>query len=231
MIIVVDGPAASGKSSTARAVAARLAFRHLDSGAFYRALTAAALAAGIPEERWPALTTADLDALGVHARPDDGGFALFAGERALVDEIRAPAVNAGVSHMARVPAVREWLLGRLRAAGRGSDLVADGRDMGTVVFPGADLKFFLVADPEVRARRRLGEYGVRHPAAAEVAAETRRLLERDRLDSERKHAPLRRAPDAIVVDTTALSFEDQVGLIVSHARKLLSRKGAGPAGP
>jgi CMP/dCMP kinase len=231
MIIVVDGPAASGKSSTARAVAARLAFRHLDSGAFYRALTAAALAAGIPAERWPALTEAELDALGVHAAPDDGGFALFAGERSLGEEIRAPAVNAGVSLMARVPAVRHWLLGRLRAAARDGDLVADGRDMGTVVFPEADLKFFLVADPEVRARRRLGEFGVSHPAPAELAAEARRLLQRDRLDSEREHAPLRRAPDAIVVDTTALDFEEQVELILSHARKLLSRKGAGPPGP
>jgi cytidylate kinase len=229
VIIVLDGPAASGKSSTAKAVAARLGFRHLDSGAFYRALTAAALDAGIPEERWELLAESELDALRVHARPGTDGFRLYVGEQDMTTRIRTPDVNRRVSVMARVPAVRSWLLGRLRVAGRTADLVADGRDMGTVVFPNADLKFFLVASPEVRARRRLGEQGIHDPDPATVAEEQRRLLARDRLDSERAVAPLRRAPDAIEVDTTALGFEEQVRLIVAEAEKLLADKEKGGA--
>jgi CMP/dCMP kinase len=229
VIIVLDGPAASGKSSTAKAVAARLGFRHLDSGAFYRALTAAALDAGIPEGRWELLAESELDALRVHARPAPDGFRLYAGEQDMTSRIRTPDVNRRVSVMARVPAVRSWLLGRLRAAGRAADLVADGRDMGTVVFPNADLKFFLVASPEVRARRRLGEQGIHDPDPATVTEEQRRLLARDRQDSERAVAPLRRAPDAIEVDTTALGFEAQVRLIVAEAEKLLADKEKGGA--
>src|SRR5690606_9809465 len=151
----IDGPAGSGKSSTARAIAQRLGFRHLDSGAFYRALTLAALRAGIPVERWEQLEADDLDRLDVRGVAGAGGFRMLIRGVDAGDAIRAPEVNAHVSTMARVPAVRAWLLGRLRAAAVGVDLVSDGRDVGTVVFPGADLKIFLVADPRERARRRL----------------------------------------------------------------------------
>ncbi len=218
MIVTIDGPAGSGKSSTARAVAERLGWRHLDSGAFYRALTYAALRAGIPDESWDALDAAQLDALAVQARPAEHGWSLVAGEDDVTDEIRSPAVNARVSLMARVPAVRAWLLGRLRAAADHCDLVTDGRDMGTVVFPHADLKVFLVADPRERARRRLLEQGHRAPSAAEVDAEVERLLERDRIDSSRDVAPLLKPADAVVLDTTALGFEEQVETVVALAR-------------
>jgi len=215
MIIAIDGPAGSGKSSTARAVARALRFRHLDSGAFYRALTWAALEEGIPPERWSALSADELDALGITAEPNDGGFRMLVHGKDVSTEIRSPEVNAHVSAMARVPAVREWLLGQLRAAAEKSDLVADGRDIGTVVFPDAELKIFLVADPAVRARRRLLQQGVDEPDADQIAAETARLLERDRIDSEREVAPLRKAKDAIEVDTTDLTFEEQVQRILS----------------
>lgn len=215
MIIAIDGPAGSGKSSTARAVARALRFRHLDSGAFYRALTWAALEEGIPPERWSALSADELDALGITAEPNDGGFRMLVHGQDVSTEIRSPEVNAHVSAMARVPAVREWLLGQLRAAAEKSDLVADGRDIGTVVFPDAELKIFLVADPAVRARRRLLQQGVDEPDADQIAAETARLLERDRIDSEREVAPLRKAKDAIEVDTTDLTFEEQVQRILS----------------
>ncbi len=218
MIVTIDGPAGSGKSTTARAVAERLGFRHLDSGAFYRALTYAALCAGIPDETWAALDAAQLDALAVHSRPVPGGWRLFAGDDDVTGEIRSPIVNARVSLMARVPAVRAWLLGRLRAAADHADLVTDGRDMGTVVFPAAELKIFLVADPRERARRRLLEQGTAAPSAAQVDGEVARLLERDRIDSSRDVAPLLRPPDAIVIDTTALSFAEQVEAVVALAR-------------
>lgn len=218
MIITIDGPAGSGKSSTARAVAERLGWRHLDSGAFYRALTWAALRAGIPAESWDALDADQLDALAVQARPAQQGWRLCAGDDDVTEEIRSPAVNARVSLMARVPAVREWLLGRLRAAADHCDLVTDGRDMGSVVFPDAELKVFLVADPRERARRRLLEQGHIAPSAAEVEAEVARLLERDRIDSSREVAPLLKPENAVVIDTTALTFEAQVETVVTLAR-------------
>jgi cytidylate kinase len=218
MIIAIDGPAGSGKSTSAREVARRLGFRHLDSGAFYRALTWAALSAGIPTSDWPRLDPYALDALDVHGQPTPEGYRLYAGDRALDAELRDAEVNAHVSQMARAPAVRHWLLDRLRAAADAVDLVSDGRDIGTVVFPAAELKIFLVADPWTRAERRLREQGIEQPDAAAITSEVRRLGERDRIDSEREVAPLRRADDAIEIDTTALSFEEQVSEIVRLAR-------------
>lgn len=218
MIIAIDGPAGSGKSTTARAVARRLGFRHLDSGAFYRALTWAALQQGIPADRWDDFSARDLDAFGIRAEPADEGFRMLVGDKDVNDAIRTPEVNALVSRMAGIPAVREWLLERLRRTARAVDLVADGRDIGTVVFPDADLKIFLTADPTVRARRRLAEHSITDPDDETLAAEVARLRERDRMDTEREVAPLRQAPDAIAIDTTSLTFEEQVERIVALAR-------------
>lgn len=218
IIIALDGPAGSGKSSTARAVAAELGYRHLDSGAFYRAITLAALRAGLDPGRWDALSADDLDALDVHGRPEGGGYALAVGGEDVRAAIRAPEVNAHVSRMAAVPAVRSWLMGALREAGARGGLVADGRDIGTVIFPDAELKVYLVADPLERARRRLREHGVAEPRDDEVRAEATRLQGRDEVDSSRAVAPLARARDALEVDTTGLAFDAQVARIVALAR-------------
>jgi cytidylate kinase len=224
VIIAIDGPAGSGKSSTAKAVARALGFRHLDSGAFYRAVTYAALQTDVDPQRWDQLTPAELERFGIQAQPADNGFRLYRFGVDLTDSIRLPAVNAHVSQIARVVAVRQWLFSRLRAAAHDSDLVADGRDMGTVVFPDADLKIFLTADPAERARRRLIEQGILGPTPAQVEAEKVRLTERDRIDSERSVSPLRPAEDAVRLDTTQLGFEEQVEAIVTLAR---ARKAAG----
>jgi CMP/dCMP kinase len=224
MIIAIDGPAGSGKSSTARAVAERLGFRHLDSGAFYRALTYAALHQQIPVGEWRGLTTAQLDEFGVSARPGSRGFTMYVGRTDVSAEIRAPEVNAHVSAMAAVPAVRDWLLETLRDTARGTDLVADGRDIGTVVFPDAELKVFLVADPRERARRRLLQMKLEVDATA-IDEEVARIEARDRSDSERDVAPLRQAEDAVSLDTTGLAFDEQVARIVDWARS-----GQPPAG-
>ncbi len=218
MILTIDGPAGSGKSSTARAVARRLGFRHLDSGAFYRALTLAVLEAGLQPETWEGLDGPGLDALDVAGRPGPDGFRLFIGTRDVTDALRDDRVNRHVSSIARVPAVRRWLLDRLRDAGRGVDLVADGRDMGTVVFPDADVKVYLVADPNERARRRLAERGIEQPDRAAIESEAARLQDRDRADSERPVAPLRRAAGAVEIDTTDLTFGAQVEAIVELVR-------------
>lgn len=219
IVVAIDGPAGSGKSSTARAVAAALGYRHLDSGAFYRALTLAALEAGILPDRWAELTTAELRALGVDWISDDTGFHLRVAGRDAAPAIRSPQVNAHVSLMAAVPAVRGWLLESLREAGAEGALVADGRDIGTVVFPDAELKVFLVCDPYERARRRLREQGVEDATPDEVAAETQRLADRDRIDSTRAVAPLLRAADAVQLDTTTLDFDSQVRAILRLARE------------
>jgi CMP/dCMP kinase len=217
-IIAIDGPAASGKSSTARAVAAELGYRHLDSGAFYRTLTLALLRSGTPPESWGRLDAAALESFGVRALPRDGGYTLHLGEQEVTGAIRGAEVNANVSAVAALPAVRGWLLGALRGAGERGGLVADGRDIGTVVFPDADIKVFLVCAPEERALRRLREQGNADPTPEEVRAEAARLRARDALDTGRETAPLMRAPDAVQLDTTALPFDVQVRTIVRLAQ-------------
>lgn len=218
IIIALDGPAGSGKSSTARAVAAQLGYRHLDSGAFYRAITFAALRAGLQPDTWDALTRETLDRLDVRGEPSGAAYRMTVGGRDVTREIRAPEVNANVSRMAAVPAVRDWLMAALRAAGERGGLVADGRDIGTVVFPDAELKAFLVADAEERARRRLLEQGVDDLSPDAVRAEAERLRARDRIDSSRAVAPLVRAEDAVEIDTTGLDFQKQVEAVVRLAR-------------
>jgi cytidylate kinase len=218
VIIAIDGPAGSGKSTTAREVARRMEFLHVDSGAFYRALTHALLDAGVPRDRWTDLTEEDLDALRVRGERGSDGLRLHVGDVVVGPELRTSEVNAHVSRVARIPAVRSWLLGRLRDLAHAQDVVIDGRDIGTVVFPTADLKVFLVADPEIRARRRLREQGKDDPARDELLAEIERLTARDRADSDRAVAPLRPADDAVRVDTTALTFGEQVAAILELAK-------------
>lgn len=223
IIVAIDGPAGSGKSSTAKAVARALDYRHLDSGAFYRALTLAALRAGLVPERWEDLTLPQIEGLCVAAVPRGRGYALTVAGEDVTEEIRAPQVNAHVSRMAAIPIVREWLLSALREAGATGGLVADGRDIGTVVFPDAELKVFLVCAPEERARRRLREQGVDAPEHQEVARETERLTGRDEADQSRPTAPLVRAPDAVLVDTTDLTFEEQVSSILRLVERKIGR--------
>ena len=218
IIIAIDGPAGSGKSSTAKAVAAELRYRHLDSGAFYRAITLAALRAGIHPEGWDALAPAELTALAVDAAPEETGYRLQVQGRDVTGELRLPEINAHVSQMAAVPAVRSWLLGSLRRAGERGGLVADGRDIGTVVFPDAELKVFLTCAPEERAARRLAEQGHVAPTLDDIRGEVERLTFRDDKDSTRAVAPLLRAPDAVMLDTTELPFDAQVRAIVRLAQ-------------
>lgn len=217
IIIAIDGPAGSGKSSTAKAVAREMGYRHLDSGAFYRAITLAALDARIDPERWSELSEAELGRLGVEGVPTERGYSMRIRGRDVDQAIRDPEVNAHVSRMAAVPAVREWLMGALRAAAGRGGLVADGRDIGTVVFPDAELKLFLVCDVRERARRRLLEQGSDIADAERIREEAARLAGRDEQDSGRAVAPLLRARDAVLLDTTALAFDAQVRAIVRLA--------------
>lgn len=226
-IVAIDGPAASGKSSTARAVAEALGFSHLDSGALYRAITLVALEeaerAGIenPLAIPPEQVLRRTEDRGMMLQPDGAGFAAYLdGEPADV-RIRSAPVTANVSAVSAVPVVREWVNTRLRELARaGVGVVVDGRDIGTVVFPDADLKVFLTATPEARARRRLAQRGDQVDTT-ELSRETDRLAARDRADSSRPVAPLRRADDAELLDTTELTLTEQVSRIADWARERL----------
>ena len=215
-VVTLDGPAGSGKSSTAREVARRLGFRHLDSGALYRSLSYGLQRAGIPQDVWPNLGSDDLDQLGICVRPVGSKVEISLGVLRLDSELRTSEVTEVVSSVAKLPAVREWLLGVQRSLGKHGNLVADGRDMGSVVFPDADLKVFLVADLEERARRRLIQDGNSNPTPDAVTSEAIKIEDRDRIDSEREHSPLVRPRGAIDLDTTDLDFEAQVTAIVER---------------
>ena len=219
-VVTLDGPAGSGKSSTAKEVARRLGFRHLDSGALYRALTFALLDRGIPEDAWGQLSEDDLRDLGVGIEPTADGFDVRVGERVVTWELREPEVTEKVSRLAGLPASRGCLLSLQREAGAGGLLVADGRDLGTVVFPDADVKIYLVADLEERARRRLKEVGSADPDTGELAEQVEAIAERDRRDSERMISPLRVPVGAHMIDTTGRSFKEQVQAVVDLVDRL-----------
>jgi cytidylate kinase len=222
-VVTLDGPAGSGKSTTAREVARRLGFRHLDSGALYRAITYALLNAGVPVETWPALGVDELRALGVTLVATRAGFEVRLGTRALDEDLRTAEVTERVPVLASLPAARACLLDLQHAAGAKGRLVADGRDMGSVVFPDAEVKVFLVADLEERARRRLKEGGAADPTSAELSAQAGAISRRDDQDSGRGISPLRRPSGSIEIDTTGLSFDDQVDAVVALVRRLTPR--------
>lgn len=225
-VIAIDGPAASGKSSTAQAVARVLGAFHLDSGALYRALTVVDLESEAPRAG-ELLRRAEDRGLGLE-RIADGIVPVLDGQAA-EPRLRTEAVNTRVSSLSAVPEVRDWVNGRLREAARRTEafggnrplLVLDGRDIGTVVFPDAPLKIFLTATPEARARRRLLQRGLSIDPVR-LARESAELAERDRQDRARVIAPLRQAPDAVVLDTTDMPFQRQVDEIAQLARKRLS---------
>lgn len=213
-VVTLDGPAGSGKSTTAREVARRLGFRHLDSGALYRALTYALLESGVPESSWPALRTDELKSLGVTLHPTDGGFEVRLGSRVLGAELRTADVTERVAGLAKLPAARACLLELQRQAGERGRLVADGRDMGTVVFPDAEVKVFLVADLRERARRRLRETGADASNESRLAHQAEAIAARDEKDSGRDISPLRVPEGAVEIDTTGITFEEQVSRVI-----------------
>ena len=212
LVIAIDGPAASGKSSTAQRVARALGIHHVDSGAFYRAATLLALEGGRAPETWTAGFV--LDGTRRIGRRLTAQSVLPLVDGADRDEaMRDAPVTGQVSRVARMPEVRDWVNDQVRAAGASVDVVVDGRDIGTVVFPDAALKVFLVADSRERARRRIVQRTGRSPEAAEWEAEVAALEARDALDA----AQSVQAPDAEVIDTSGISQAEQVYRIVALA--------------
>ena len=218
-VIAIDGPSASGKGPVAALVARELGFHYLDSGALYRLATLAALDAGcdLEDEAAVARTAAGMD---VHFAP---GRVLLAG-RDVTEALRTEPVSAATSRVAAQPAVRRALLERQRASCRPPGLVADGRDMGSIVFPGAALKVFLTADVRTRAERRykqLMEKGM-YAKMSDVVEELER---RDARDASRAVAPLRHYPDAVFLDTSGLTVDQAVGKVIGWWRERSSRTG------
>jgi cytidylate kinase len=205
LVIAIDGPAGAGKSTTARAVAARLGYLHIDSGAMYRVVGLAARARGVDPGDAAALA-ALVDVIDIALRNEPTGPRVFLDGRDVTAEIRAPGAGEWASRVAAVPQVRAHLVARQRALAVGGGVVMDGRDIGTVVFPDADCKFFLVASADERARRHQGDL-LAAGTAGDLAVIRAEIEARDRRDRERAHAPLRAAPDAIVIDTSQLSPE------------------------
>lgn len=216
-MIAIDGPAASGKSSTAQLVADKLGYLHVDSGSLYRAATAAALRRENDPGRWSDDLVLDA-ARPVELRAARTSFYPLLDGRALEEEIRGDEVTRNVSRVAQMERVRDWVNGLVRKSAESRNVVVDGRDMGTVVFPDADLKIFLVADSQERALRRLKQRG--HDSASEqhLADETIRINERDVRDA-RQTVP---AADAVIIDTTALTQAEQVEQIVTLSRQRAS---------
>jgi cytidylate kinase len=218
-VIAIDGPAASGKSSTAKWVAERLGMRHVDSGALYRAATAARLRQSADPSEWTEADVIDTARRTVRLVLTDQGFVPHLDGLEAESELRGVSVTQNVSSIARMPAVRAWVNELVRDAARTAPVVVDGRDMGTAVFPDANLKVFLVADPWERARRRLVQQLQRTPTEKEIAEETDRLVHRDARDAKQS-AP---APDAVLIDTTYLTQEEQVERIVALAKAVTQR--------
>lgn len=236
LTIAVDGPAGSGKSSVARRVAALLGYLYLDSGAMYRAVALKALEQGIAMSDEARLTelarkthielkppTAEQEAAGLKNR-------VFLDAREVTQEIRTGEVAQAASRLATIAGVREVLVAEQRRAGAGGGVIMEGRDIGTVVFPRAELKIFLEASPEVRAERRWKEHQEKGEAVTldQVLEEVR---ERDKRDRERKVSPLVRAEDAVLIDNTAMGIEETARIIVMLAGNLCEADdGRGQAG-
>jgi len=212
IIIAIDGRSSTGKSSFAKLIASEFSFLYLDSGALYRAVTLFAMERGliavgkIDESSLNAELEAGLD---VHFEYVDGASRTFIGDRCVEEEIRTLEVSSWVSPIAAIPFVRAFVDGKLHEFGSRGKVVMDGRDIGTAVFPDAQLKIFLTAAPEIRAQRRFDELKAKgqDPKMEDVV---KNLEERDYIDSHRETNPLRRAEDAFVLDNSRMTIKEEV---------------------
>ena len=215
-VIAIDGFSACGKSTLAKAMAKRLNYRFIDTGAMYRMITLHFLRNEVSLEDEGAVAGA-LEGLRVDFLPGSND-ALLNGEN-VEAEIRGRAVSDFVSPVAAVAAVRRWVVPQQQAMGKAGGIVMDGRDIGTVVFPDADLKLFITADRETRIQRRLQEL-IDKDIPADPEAIANNLDERDRIDSTRQDSPLRKADDAIEIDNSCLSLEEFIEVGMAEAAKI-----------
>ncbi len=221
IIIAIDGPAASGKSTTAKQVASQLGYLHIDTGAMYRAMALKVLRSKIdPNDAARVASLAGTTTVRLMLR--DGKVRVVLDGEEVSGEIRLPEVTNMVSAVSTVSEVRSLMVKEQRAMGNEGGIVLEGRDIGTVVFPNADLKIFMRADARERAVRRKKELATK---GVEISIEEleKEILERDRIDSGRAVSPLTKAADAVELDTTHRSIEEQVNFIVEKARKIIAQ--------
>ncbi len=213
-VIAIDGPSGAGKSSVSRAVGERLGFLHVDSGALYRIMTWQCLEKGVDTSD-PAAVAACAQQVEIECRAEDGCIAYFVGGEAPGNRIRTPEINAHASPVATVKEVRDRITALLRDLTRFGDLIVEGRDITTAVFPDSPARFYLTASAEARARRRQKEEvekGIANQSAEAVKAS---LLARDAIDSTRKYAPLKKADGALEIDSSDLTLEQVVETVLA----------------
>lgn len=219
-IIAIDGPAGSGKSTTARLVAKKLGFLYIDSGAIYRALTLQILRKGISIKDEKKLVQL-MQNTHIEIQYKENGYGIFLNGEDVTHEIRSPEVTAYVSVVSEIPKVREVTTQTQRDLADDCSVVLEGRDIGTVVFPEANLKIFMEASLKERVKRRFKELQI-NGFNINLEDVENEIVKRDKIDSKRDTSPLRKAKDAIVLDTTHLDIDEQVDFIIKKANELCS---------
>lgn len=222
IIIAIDGPAGSGKSTAAKNLAKKLGFIYLDTGAMYRAITLMAIKKGI-ENNIPAIIDLARN-IKLSLKFEDGLTKVFVDDMEVTDEIRSAEVNSKVSEISAIPEVREEMVKIQRSIGKNGNIIAEGRDVTTVVFPEADVKIYLTASLDTRANRRFKEYQLKNVPITfeEVKAN---LEKRDKIDSGRKVSPLKKAEDAIEFDNTGFTPEQDLEFLLKKINEVLESKG------
>jgi cytidylate kinase len=215
VVVAIDGPAGAGKSTIARLVAAKLGFTFIDSGAMYRAIAFWGLREGVDLNDHHKMEQLAV-AADIALEPAGPGVRLNGEE--ITEAVRTEAVSAGASRVATIPGVRRALVEKQRALAAVTSVVMEGRDIGTVVFPAADVKIYLDADPAERAKRRFGDLG----ADASITTVTAQISERDQRDRTRAEAPLTQAPDAVYLDTTGMSLMETEQAVLKIVRERIS---------
>lgn len=216
-VIAIDGPSGAGKSSVSRLVGERLQMLHVDSGALYRIYTWQALVKGVDTAN-PAAVAAFAPKVTIECRPEQGAIVYYVGGELPGNRIRTPEINAHASQVATVKEVRDAVTALLRSLVKFGDLVVEGRDITTAVFPDSPYRFYLTASAEARARRRQKEEVEKGIANQSEEAVKASLLARDRIDSTRKYAPLKKADGVTEIDSSDLTLEQVVGLVLEAVR-------------
>lgn len=221
IIIAIDGPAGSGKSTAAKNLAQKLGFTYLDTGAMYRTITYLALRAGVVDDVAEVIKIAQNTTLKLQT--ENGSTRVFANDEELTEQIRTPEVNSKVSEVSVIPEVRVEMVKIQKSLGESNNIVAEGRDVTTVVYPNADIKIFLTASLDERANRRYKEYQAKN-AQITIEEVKANLDKRDKIDSGRAVSPLRKAEDAIEFDNTGLTPNDDLDYLLEKVKEVLSSK-------